>query len=297
MNIYVCSENFEAVYITPEERAPDMLPFDYSRDFNFIIHGWHDGWLGGATDWGPMKPYIDRRLRKDLWMEPLAQKWFNYTDSNVVLVDWSELARGDYIDTVRTKLPRAVEHIVAEMELYMGRGMNILKVTIVGHSLGAHVAGSVGRAIKERYGVQIKAIYGLDPAGPLFGQDIIVGRLEIDNYWRLDPSDARYVQCVETSLAGIDLNKFPCGHANFKMYRGKFQPVCKHHDLITTLASCDHSSAKYYFAQSLNPENEYIGIRNKCTYKCYSVQNTEKFGIYNAGRRGNFTVGKEYDRT
>lgn len=296
-NSYVCSENFEVTEISPDVHAPDVLPFDYSRDFNFLIHGWHDGWLGEAIDWGPPKAYIDRRLRKDLWMEPLGQKWFNYTNSNVVIVDWSSLARGSYDDTVRTKLPRAVEEIVAEMEKYMGRGMEIQSVTIAGHSLGAHVAGSVGRAIKEIYGKKIKAIYGLDPAGPLFGHDIGIGKFEIDNYWRLDPSDARYVQCVETSIAGIDLDKFPCGHANFKFGRAKFQPVCKKYDIITTLTTCDHSSAKYYFAQSLNPENEYIGIRKNCVYKCYSDNNTEKFGIYNAGKRGHFIVGKAYDRT
>lgn len=296
MNFFVCRENFEAVDISVGNDKIDT-PFNYSLDFNFLIHGWHDGWLGGVREFYDPSPYIDRRMRKDLWMEPLAKKWYNYTKSNVVIVDWSDLARGGYIDTVKTKMPRVVERIVQEMEKYMGRGMDITRVTIAGHSLGAHVAGAVGREIKARHGVRIKAIYGLDPAGPLFGHDIGIGRFEIDNHWRLDPSDARYVQCVETSLVGINLAKFPCGHAHFKMYLGKLQPVCKSHDIIATLKTCDHAAARYYFEQSLNPANEYIGIKTNCVYKCYSEQNTEKFGIYNRNRRGHFTVGRAYDRT
>lgn len=131
----------------------------------------------------------------------------------------------------------------------------------------------------------------------MFGQDIGIGKLEIDNYWRLDPSDARYVQCIETSMLGIDLDKFPCGHANFEVHRTKLQPACKNDDIITELTTCRHSLAKDYFKSALNPENEVVGIRKKCLYKCYSERNTERFGIHNAGRSGHFVIGKPYDRT
>lgn len=156
MNFFVYSESNEA-----RDISSGVVPYDYSRPFNFLIHGWHDGFNGEAMDFGLPKPYIDHRLRPELWMEPLAQKWVNYTGDNVVIVDWSDLARGEYFDTVRTKIPRAVTHIVNEMEKYMERGMDITKVSIAGHSLGAHVAGSVGREIKTSHDVQIKAIYGM----------------------------------------------------------------------------------------------------------------------------------------
>lgn len=131
---------------------------------------------------------------------------------------------------------------------------------------------------------------GLDPAGPLFGTDIGIGTLQIDNYWRLDPSDAKYVQCIETSYLGIDLDKYPCGHANFEMYGAKRQPVCKNYDLLTTLTSCDHSSATYYFQLAMDPKNEFYGIKKKCKDRCYSQENTDKIGVFNAGLHGSFKV-------
>lgn len=131
----------------------------YSRPFNFIIHGWHDGFEGGPT-WIFNGPYIDRRGRPELWMEPLAQQWIKHADCNVCIVDWSSLASGGYIDVVKNRLPRVVDDIVNELEIYMERGMNISEVSIVGHSLGAHIAGSVGREFKTHHGIELKAIYG-----------------------------------------------------------------------------------------------------------------------------------------
>lgn len=98
------------------------------------------------------------------------------------------------------------------------------------------------------------------------------------------------MQCIETSLIGIDLDKFPCGHANFEMYGAKNQPVCRNYDIVTTITSCDHTSAKFYFELAMDPANEFYGIKKGCTHRCYSDENVERIGIHNTRKHGNFKV-------
>lgn len=48
------------------------------------------------------------------------------------------------------------------------RGVAFSAITIVGSSLGAHIAGAAGKRTSRG---RIHAIAGLDPAGPLFSLD------------------------------------------------------------------------------------------------------------------------------
>lgn len=157
---YNCLNSYDLFEVQLMSFASDSNPIlDYSRPFNFIIHGWHDGLTGGAYNEFEGKPYVSRRGRPELWMEPLGQEWVKRADCNVCIIDWSHLAKGGYIDTIN-KIPRVVADIMKEIEKYKKRGMMIPNITLVGHSLGAHIAGAVGRAIREEYGVKAKAIYG-----------------------------------------------------------------------------------------------------------------------------------------
>lgn len=83
-------------------------------------------------------------------------------------------------------------------------GMNLRNVTIVGHSLGAHIAGRTAKLLKTDD--KIAVIIGLDPAG--------VGFDFSDSTRCLSKSDADYVQVIHT-----DGTKFgtlePLGHGMF----------------------------------------------------------------------------------
>ena len=64
-----------------------------------------------------------------------------------------------------------------------------------GHSLGAQAAGEVGKDVQTLFpGEKLEAIYAADAAGPLFS-----GRSLSE---RLDPSDARWVEDIHTSIFG-----------------------------------------------------------------------------------------------
>lgn len=68
------------------------------------------------------------------------------------------------------------------------------RVIIAGHSLGAHIAGHTGKRTSSR----IRAVFGMDPAGPLFDMGNAGDRLAA--------SDADYVEMIATNagLLGFD---------------------------------------------------------------------------------------------
>lgn len=71
---------------------------------------------------------------------------------------------------------------------------------IIGYSLGAHIAGFVGKHTNG----QLHTIIGLDPAGPLFQERNPTGRL--------DAGDAQYTECLHTNgeLVGAGMNAHIC---------------------------------------------------------------------------------------
>lgn len=84
--------------------------------------------------------------------------------------------------------------------LYANYSVSLANVHVVGHSLGAHVAGFAGRAVQNLTGgLKIARITGLDAAGPLFSE-FWVGE---DN--RLNSEDADLVVAIHTDggIAGI----------------------------------------------------------------------------------------------
>lgn len=92
-------------------------------------------------------------------------------------------------------------------------------IHIIGHSLGAHVAGFTGAIVQKDKGEKLPRITGLDPAGPLF--------LLASPQNRLDPTDANFVDVIHT-----DGRKFgyynPLGTVDFYPNGGIGpQPACR----------------------------------------------------------------------
>ena len=70
----------------------------------------------------------------------------------------------------------------------------------IGHSLGAHVCGFTGRALKTISHLSLTRISGLDPAGPLFTNDIPYPfkYYNIAQQARLNKDDADFVDIIHT---------------------------------------------------------------------------------------------------
>lgn len=89
-------------------------------------------------------------------MRNTASNWAYLSNSNVCAVDWSRLANYAYSICVKQHVRKVSKALVRFMEYLIQHGMDIRSVAIAGHSLGAHIAGRVGKY----FGGIIDSIYG-----------------------------------------------------------------------------------------------------------------------------------------
>ncbi|XP_063708702.1 lipase member H-like [Culicoides brevitarsis] len=178
---------------------------------------------------------------------------------NVIVIDWYHGAKTlNYILAIERIFQIGsliAEFIECLLETFKGK-MQLSDVYLIGHSLGAHMAGIVGKNIKSG---KIPVIFGIDPAGPLFSLD--------DPDGRLNENDAEYVEVIHTDvLQGF---REPLGTADFYANYGAFQPGCLLYDL-----GCHHRRSIFLWAESLtsakgfwaDPCESYEDIqRRKCT--------------------------------
>lgn len=109
------------------------------------------------------------------------------------------------------------------IDLYANQSANLSNFHLVGHSLGAHVAGFAGKAVQNTVGANVGRITGLDPAGPLY-------RLaSAEN--RLASTDADLVVALHTD-GGVAGYYSPIGDIDFYANGGfPQQPGCS--DIIS----------------------------------------------------------------
>lgn len=129
------------------------------------------------------------------------------------------------------------------------------KIHIIGHSMGAHIAGFAGIFLGKR---KVGRITGLDPAYPLF--------YSFSSDYRLGPEDADFVDVIHTSAGTLGFGE-PIGHADFYPNGGVAkQPGCK--GIVEILGHvCSHSRACDYFVESIENVNAFN------SYSCDSWQN------------------------
>lgn len=208
--------------------------FNAADPIRFIIHGWK---RDGTVDTNTM--ICDAYLKKG--------------EFNVIVVDWKDGA-SDPIYVGAAMNVEGVGKAVAAMIQFIRSQFpgTHLDITLVGHSLGAHIAGFAGRNLKE---YRVQNIVALDPANPLFGHlPLLIPPVS--------SGDAEYVQAIQTNR-GMLGEWEPLGHASFFPNYGPMQPGCAC-DLI---GGCAHNRSFHYFAESINagPSNNFLG--RKCRNK------------------------------
>lgn len=216
-------------------------------------------------------------------MELARDNLLQLDDVNVILVYWSEGSHGNYeTPMANTKiLARQITMFMYYLSQLHGVEFHSEKfrnnINMVGFSLGAHVAGFVGKELEGK----ISRITGLDPAGPYF--DTVPPRD------RLDYTDAQLVDVIHTNVgsftyltAGLGLlkkgahlllsrlsndmdnlqnnqtqdTKTPwfgiqknIGHLDYYANSGSIQPGCN-----DELHICDHIRATEYYVNFLEYE-------------------------------------------
>jgi hypothetical protein len=173
----------------------------------------------------------------------IVNAYLDNHDVNVIALDWS--AGSENLDYC---IPR---RRVSSVGVNLGQFLDNLlrhnspmwkKLSIVGHSLGAHVAGFAGRTTRQG---KVGTIVGLDPAGPSFHYNYVGGRLNIN--------DADYVECIHTNWRCYGM-KEAIGNVDFYVNGGYQQLGC---DYYFGINICDHTRSAELFAESLGPNKFY----------------------------------------
>jgi pimeloyl-ACP methyl ester carboxylesterase len=170
---------------------PSRTKLDSTRQMTLIVHGWND-WMN--ADWrSEMSNAIcssgSGYVMKVQWnSNSLDLTSLAKTAYNTLLSGWSGLLSGDIIYKTSADNTRKVGKELADYLNTLGLTGNTL-VHCIGHSLGAHVCGFAGKNYALN-GKKFFRISGLDPAGPLFSNDITQ---------RLDRTDASVVDVYHTN--------------------------------------------------------------------------------------------------
>jgi pancreatic triacylglycerol lipase len=203
----VKSSNIQELSISPH--------FDPAKKTFFIIHGWVDDYTAD----------VNRLVKAAL---------LSKHDLNVIVVDWSPVASESY--TTAQNAVTAIGKFVGDFinDMMTTYGISGSQVAIVGHSLGAHIAGNAGSIIRSK----VDQIIGLDPAAPMFTVD------NTEN--RLDPTDAQYVQVIHTNGRFLGFSS-SIGDADYYPNGGMIQAGCG----IDLLGGCSHARAFEYLAEAI----------------------------------------------
>ncbi|XP_065216920.1 phospholipase A1 2-like isoform X2 [Planococcus citri] len=184
---------------------------------------------------------------EEKWTKELVQAYLKRKDAVVGVVDWSSTAKTiNYFDAVDA-VPNVADQLIRFIKLLIKEfQVKPKNIHIIGHSLGAHIAGNVGKGIAS-----IHRITGLDPAG--------IGFIDQSStVLSLSKTDATFVDVAHTNsiLGNFQL----LGSVDFFINdNDRIQPGCnqtndqdthfyhkiKHHE-------CSHRLAIHYFIESIN---------------------------------------------
>ncbi|KAM4614958.1 inactive pancreatic lipase-related protein 1-like [Polymixia lowei] len=221
--------------IKPDEAILKASNYSGLRKTRFIIPG-----------------YLEKRDQD--WPQDMCKVMISQDNVNCIAVEWKKGVRTQYAQAANNA--RVVGAQVAHMTNFiMGYyKQKADKFHIIGHSMGAHVAGHVGHAISG-----LSRITGLDPVEPYFQDcDIIV---------RLDTTDAAFVDVIHTdalpfnSKLGLGMSN-AIGHIDFYPNGGELMPGCSKNkgrptdlDAIwegtTAFEACNHIRSYQYYSESI----------------------------------------------
>nr|XP_014273345.1 lipase member H-like [Halyomorpha halys] len=136
------------------------------------------------------------------------------------------------------------------------------KIHVIGHSLGAHVAGLIGGYVRSAGRGLVARVTGLDPAKPLF--EMIRGE---DS--RLDQGDGKFVDVIHTCI-GLSYAE-NLGHVDFYPNGGYCtQPGCVSYINPVSTAGCAHAKAYHWYIDSIYHRKAFPAV--KCdTYVTYEL--------------------------
>jgi len=234
------NSNISTLLNVDDASGLNQTNFNFSMPTKMIVHGFEDS--GTAA-----------------WCITMKDELLINNNFNVIIADWTIGAQLIYIHaTVNTRLVGAmIARFIQLVQAAYGYPPEMYH--IIGHSLGAHVAGYVGKRVNK-----LGRISGMDPAGPYF-QDT-------DPVVRLDKTDALFVDVIHTNAGTLALGDFginmQVGHVDIYPNGGASQPDCSLLKTgINNWVGCSHIRSHQYYIQSIN----------NCTFESYACSDYNSF--------------------
>ncbi|KAL6432562.1 hypothetical protein ACFW04_006852 [Cataglyphis niger] len=189
--------------------------FDPSKPTRFITHGWMNS-------------------RSSLACLLIRDAYLKNEDSNVIVVDWGSISRRPYI-WASNRVVMVGQFVSTMIDFLEEQGMDLSKTILIGHSLGAHVAGLAAFNAQSK----VNFVVGLDPAFPGFSLAGPGSRISSD--------DAEYVEIIHTN-GGLLGFLTAIGDSDFYPNGGERQAGC----LVDPGGACSHARSYRFFAESIS---------------------------------------------
>ncbi|XP_059708009.1 inactive pancreatic lipase-related protein 1-like [Haemorhous mexicanus] len=269
------NQNYYQEVSAVDKSTIEASNFNADRKTRFIVHG-----------------FIDHG--EENWLSDMCKRMLTVEDVNCICVNWKKGSRCQY-----TQAANNIRVVGAEIAYFVNvlmdeYGYSPANVHIIGHSLGAHVAGEAGR---RRPG--IGRITGLDPAQPYFqGTPTEV---------RLDKSDAEFVDVIHTDSAPTIPNlgfgiRTAVGHLDFYPNGGEEMPGCDKNAISQIVdldgiwegtrdfVACNHLRSYKYYSDSIMYPDGFLG------YPCASYNLFQEGKCFPCPEEGCPNMGHYADR-
>jgi len=235
--------------------------FDASKPIKLFMHGFTRNGREFTTNLLPA------------WMERYEGS------SSVILLDWESLARNDlssgmtdywYIEAAYNSIDVGEFAGLCLAELSNSYGLRADLIHLVGHSLGGHSVGKMGRTFQSAHlrGEKVRRITGLDPAGPRFESNGYEDALQDLKINILTAESATFVDVIHSNggftpsilHAALHLEKprlgylEQLGHMDFYPDGGSHQVGCPPTwiSLLGGEPTCSHNRALIFYFYSIN---------------------------------------------
>nr|XP_022916117.1 lipoprotein lipase-like [Onthophagus taurus] len=207
------------------------------------------------------------------WYEPLKNEYFKkYFDCNIIYIDWSKAGSNEFQISAANSKP--IGEFIADF--IIAGNFHLESVHVIGHSLGSHVAGFIGKSIYEKTSKKLGRITGTDPSGRMFEAS------NMTSEFRLADTDAEFVDIIHTDVGNYGFEK-PIGMIDYYPNGGSSQPGCP---LLQIDDKCSHKRSNLYFIESIN-SNDFIAT------SCESWENFKEVNCGNDSK--NVTFGENVD--
>ncbi|XP_053971420.1 lipase member H-like isoform X1 [Hylaeus volcanicus] len=173
----------------------------------------------------------------------IVKAYLEKGDVNIILVDWGDIAIDLNYVYVASQVPM-VGKVVAESLEKLAETIDLNTLHVIGHSLGAHIAGHIGRYVNNT----LARITGLDPALPLF----------YPSACHIRSTDAEAVVILHTD-GGFYGTPIDTGTVDFYANKGiSPQPGCP---IIIGGELCSHQRSTKIYAESLTNPKAFLAHR------------------------------------